>query len=217
VDHQVLLDILKKKFGDEDLLWLMDKIINSEDTRFGLPAGIDPDKCTENDRLFNVGMPIGNLTSQMFANLYLNELDQYAKHVLRLHFYIRYMDDIIILHSDKKQLHAIKDDIEMFLNQKLNLQLNRKTAIRPISCGIAFVGFRIWATHRKLKKKSVRKMKARIKFLQKAYAEGKVGLREVSDSLQSYFGIMQHFNSYNLRRSLFEKTVFRRDAPPENT
>lgn len=88
VDHQVLMEIIKKKFDDPDLIWLMDKIINSEDTKFGLPLNIDPDKCTIEDRLADVGMPIGNLTSQMFANLYLNELDQHVKHELKLHYYI---------------------------------------------------------------------------------------------------------------------------------
>ena len=83
-------------------------IINSEETKFGLPIGVDPELCDPSDRLAEVGMPIGNLTSQMFANLYLHELDLYAKHELGLHYYIRYMDDIIILHPDKKHLAAVR-------------------------------------------------------------------------------------------------------------
>jgi retron-type reverse transcriptase len=208
VDHQVLMDIIKKEFDDPNLIWLMDKIINSEDTKFGLPLNMDPDKCTKEDRLAEVGMPIGNLTSQMFANLYLNELDQYAKHQLRLHYYIRYMDDIIILHHDKKYLHAVKDEIEQFLNDNLKLQLNKKTAIRPISCGIEFIGFRIWPTHRKLKKKTALKMKHRLKYLQKAYKRGEIGFQEVNSSVQSYFGMLKHCNSYNLRRKLFNTLIF---------
>ncbi|EMT38022.1 Retron-type reverse transcriptase [Thermoanaerobacter thermohydrosulfuricus WC1] len=210
VDHQVLMDIIKKKFDDPNLIWLMDKIINSEDTKFGLPLNMDPDKCTIEDRLAEVGMPIGNLTSQMFANLYLNELDQYVKHELKLHYYIRYMDDIIILHYDKKYLHAVKDDIEQFLNDNLKLQLNKKTAVRPISCGIEFVGFRIWPTHRKLKKKTALKMKHRLKYLQKAYKRGEIGFQEVNSSVQSYFGMLKHCNSYNLRRKLFNILIFSR-------
>lgn len=216
VDHRVLMDILRKKIDDKDILWLLDKIINSEDTKFGLPIGVDPDKCTDEDRLSDVGMPIGNLTSQLFANLYLNELDQYAKHELRLHYYIRYMDDIVILHHDKKYLHSVKDDINLFLNEKLNLQLNKKTTIRPISCGIEFVGFRIWATHRKLKKKSARKMKARIKFLQKAYASGKMSFQEVNNSMQSYFGIMKHFNSYKFKSKLLKNFVLKKEGDSDN-
>lgn len=210
INHQILMEILQKKIDDPDLLWLLSTIINCENTKFGLPLDADPDECAPEDRLADVGMPIGNLTSQMFANLYLNELDQYAKHQLRLHYYIRYMDDIIILHHDKKYLHAVKDDIERFLNNNLALHFNGKTAIRPISCGIEFVGFRIWPTHRKLKKKTVLKMKRRLKYLQKAYKRGEIGFAEVNNSVQSYFGLLKHCNSYNLRKKICETFIFTR-------
>ena len=104
-----------------------------------LPLGADIGDVAFDRMLDDVGLPIGNLTSQMFANLYLNELDQFCKHKLRLHFYIRYMDDIIILHDDKKYLEKVKQDIAVFLGKKLNLQLNNKTCIRPTRMGIEFV------------------------------------------------------------------------------
>lgn len=94
--------------------------------------------------LYDVGMPIGNLTSQLFANIYLNELDQLCKHELRLHFYIRYMDDVIILLDSKERLAEIKGIVEDFLNENLHLDLNKKTAIRPVWTGVDFVGFRIF-------------------------------------------------------------------------
>lgn len=202
VDHAVLLNILKRKIRDEQLIDLLSTIINCDDTKFGLPAGVDPDMCAENERLSDVGMPIGNLTSQMFANLYLNELDQYAKHELRLHYYIRYMDDIIILHPDKKHLAIIKDEIEAFLNDELHLQLNNKTAIRPCSMGIDFVGFRIWSTHRKLKKKTAKKIKSRVQYLIKAKARGETTQESFERSIASYKGILKHCNSYGFRQSL---------------
>ena len=102
IDHEVLMDILRKKIADEDLLHVLSVIINCEDTNFGLPLGADIGDVAFDELLGEVGLPIGNLTSQMFANLYLNELDQFCKHKLHLHYYIRYMDDIIILHPDKK-------------------------------------------------------------------------------------------------------------------
>ena len=102
VDHDILLKILARRIKDQRLLNLLEKIINCESMNFGLPPGKEPDEVAVSDRLSNKGMPIGNLTSQMFANIYLNEVDQYAKHELGLHYYIRYMDDIIILHHDKK-------------------------------------------------------------------------------------------------------------------
>lgn len=193
------------------MMWLLETIVNSEDVAFGLPAGKDADECPEEDRLFDTGMPIGNLTSQLFANVYLNELDQYVKHSLRIHYYIRYMDDVIILSDDKKHLHKAKEDIEIFLKSVLTLDLNNKTAIRPTSLGVEFVGFKIWPTHRKLKKATLKKIKRRVKGLQKAYAEGLIDFDKVNASMQSYFGIMGHFNSYNFKTKLLNECVFRRN------
>ena len=184
------------------MLCLLEKIINCESTAFGLPAGVDPDACLPEDRLFDVGMPIGNLTSQMFANVYLNELDQYAKHTLKLRYYIRYMDDVIILHPDKVYLGAIKNDIEQFLDENLHLQLNSKTAIRPCSMGIDFVGFKIWATHRKLKRKTVKKIKQSVKNLATLQAEGNISDQTLKQAIASYKGILTHCDSYGLRQEL---------------
>lgn len=202
VSHRVLIDILRRKINDERLVDLLASIIDCEETAFGLPAGVDPDAISAEDWLLDVGMPIGNLTSQMFANLYLNELDQYAKHSLRLKYYIRYMDDVIILHPDKKYLAQIKEEIEVFLNQNLLLSLNNKTAIRPCSMGIDFVGFRIWATHRKLKKKTAQKICARVKFLSSALKSVEITKESFDRSVASYKGILKHFNSYGFRAKL---------------
>ena len=141
IDHEKLKGILARLIDDPQLLDLLAKIIDCEDTKFGLPLGADVGDVAFDKMLDDVGLPIGNLTSQMFANLYLNELDQYCKHKLKIHFYIRYMDDIIILHHDKKYLEEVKRKIAAFIGEKLNLQLNNKTCIRPTSMGIEFVGF----------------------------------------------------------------------------
>jgi retron-type reverse transcriptase len=216
VDHRVLMDILERKFDDKDLLWLLDKIINSEDTKFGLPIGIDPDKCTDEDRLSDVGMPIGNLTSQMFANLYLNELDQYVKRKLRIHYYVRYMDDVIILHESKQELHKIKKVIETFLDEKLKLNLNNKTAIRPVTLGIEFVGYKVWNTHIKLRKSTALKMKRRLKHLKKQYERGEIEIEDVRATMASYNGLMKHCNSFRLRSKLYDTLVFTRKSEPDN-
>lgn len=202
VDHEVLMQILRRKITDEDLLHVLSVIINCEDTRFGLPMGADIGDVAFDEMLGNVGLPIGNLTSQMFANLYLNELDQFCKHKLHLHYYIRYMDDIIILHPDKKFLETVKRKIEEFLATELHLQLNKKTCIRPTSMGIEFVGFRIWSTHKKLRKKTAKKLRKRLKYLFAAYAAGEVDKETLDRSVASYRGALKHFNSYGLRQSL---------------
>ena len=181
---------------------LLSEIINSEDTRFGLPAGVSPEDCPEEQWLNDVGMPIGNLTSQLFANIYLNELDQLCKHELHLHYYIRYMDDVIILSNDKRELAEIKEIIEEFLNNVLHLDLNKKTAIRPCYDGIDFVGYRIWATHRKLKKQTARRMIRNVKRMCEEVAAGNMSKEEFERVAASYNGVLQHCNSYGLRRKL---------------
>jgi retron-type reverse transcriptase len=202
VDHDILLKILARRIKDQRLLNLLEKIINCESMNFGLPPGKEPDEVEVSDRLGNKGMPIGNLTSQMFANIYLNEVDQYAKHELGLHYYIRYMDDIIILHHDKKHLAEVKELLRTFLADELRLDLNNKTAIRPCSMGVDFVGFRIWATHRRLKKKTEVKIKRNLKRQIAKVKAGEERKDRLDRSVASYRGILSHFNSYGLRRKL---------------
>ena len=180
---------------------------------FGLPPGKEPDEVEVSDRLGNKGMPIGNLTSQMFANIYLNEVDQYAKHELGLHYYIRYMDDIIILHHDKKYLAEVKELLSTFLADELRLDLNNKTAIRPCSMGVDFVGFRIWATHRRLKKKTAVKIKRNLKRQIVKVKAGEERKDRLDRSVASYRGILSHCDSYGLRQSL--NTMFKENGMVE--
>lgn len=204
VDHLVLLDILSRRIKDPRLMQLLSEIINSEDTRFGLPAGFSPEECTEDMWLADVGMPIGNLTSQLFANLYLNELDQLCKHEFHVHYYIRYMDDVIILLDDKRELARLKAIIEDFLNSVLHLDLNKKTAIRPCCLGVEFVGYHIWATHRKLKKQTARRMIRNVKRMCEQMAAGTLSREEFDRTAASYNGVLQHCNSYGLKQKLNE-------------
>lgn len=202
VDHEVLFRIIGKRIKDERLLELLKRIINSDDTRFGLPAGYGPEECTPDMWLYEVGMPIGNLTSQLFANVYLNELDQHCKHVLKVHYYIRYMDDVIILSDNKEELHRLKADIAAFLTEELHLDLNNKTVIRPVTLGIDFVGYRIWATHRKLKKQTARRMIRKVKTMCQMVQDGEMSLEEFERSAASYSGTLLHCNCYGLRERL---------------
>lgn len=202
VDHEILLKVLAKRIKDERLLRLLAKIINCETTQFGLPMWKEPDEVEVADRLADKGMPIGNLTSQMFANIYLNEVDQYAKHKLHLHYYIRYMDDIIILHKDKKYLAEVRDLMEVFLDENLRLNLNNKTVIRPCSMGVDFVGFRIWATHRRMKKKTAVKIKRNLKSHIQRVRRGEESKERLERTIASYRGILSHCNSYGMRKSL---------------
>lgn len=203
IDHDVLMGILKRKIHDDDMIFLLDKIVNSSETNFGLPPGKSPGEVKRSDRVSEKGMPVGNLGSQMFANLYLNELDQYCKRTLGIHFYVRYMDDVIILHQDKDQLHEWKRIIDTFLKEKLQLDLNEKTCIRPITLGVEFCGYKIWNTHIKLRKSTALKMKRNLKKLQKEYAAGEVTVEEAKQTISSYLGILKHCDSYSLKRTIF--------------
>lgn len=204
IDHEILMDILRKKIADKDLLEVLEEIVNCEETRFGLPMGADIGDVAFSDMLAEVGLPIGNLTSQMFANLYLDQLDRFCKHKLGLHYYIRYMDDVIILHHDKKHLERVKNQIAEFLDQELHLQLNKKTCIRPTSMGAEYVGFRIWSTHVKLRKKTARKMVKRLRYVFAAYHAGEIDRESMERTVASYRGILQHFNSYGMKQKLNE-------------
>jgi len=108
-------------------------------------------------------MPLGNLTSQFFANIYLNELDYYAKYNLGVEYYIRYVDDFVILHSSKEQLQIWKKQIDEFLRDKLRIELHpQKSRIISLSNGIDFVGFRNFYYYRLVRERNIRKMKKRI-------------------------------------------------------
>lgn len=200
VDHEVLLGILRRKYPDEDgLLWLMETIINCDHTPFGLPPGKSADEVPPSERLFEVGMPIGNLTSQLLANVCLNELDQYIKHELKCHFYVRYMDDMVLLAEEATTLNEWRVLIEDYLNRILHLELNSKTTIGLVCRGITFVGCRIYPGYRKPTPNTVRKMKARMRYITKEYEAGLIDFDAVDATMQSYFGMLGHCAAYGLK------------------
>lgn len=209
VDHEVLMNILRRHIKDELILRDLENLINCEDTAFGLPAGVQPELTNQEDWLYNRGMPIGNLTSQMFANIYLNELDQFCKHKLHINLYIRYVDDVIVLWPDKKELFGIKDEIEKFLNEELHLELNAKTSIRPARLPVTFVGALITPTTIRMRQSTRKRMFRRIRFIRKMYQGGLLAWEKVNNTMQSYFGLIKHFTSGNLLRKIIDEFSFR--------
>ena len=207
VNHKKLIEILGRRIKDEGLMHCISNIVNSLIEPFGLPRGKGPTEVSPEEWLYDVGMPIGNLTSQLFANIYLNELDQYCKHELKIRRYIRYMDDIIILASDKKILKHYKERIEYFLNEVLFLDLNRKTAIRPISKGIEFVGLKIWPTKKKLRKSTVRRMKREVRKISADYFSGVMDKCAFDRRVASLKGLLVHAETMGLRARLNELYV----------
>ena len=202
VNHDILLDILSERIKDENLLGFIRSVVNCTAEPFGLPPGKRPQDVPPEEWLYDVGMPIGNLTSQLFANIYLNELDQFCKHKLRIHYYIRYMDDIVILAQDKQTLHTWKTDIEAFLRNRLSLELNDKTAIRPVRMGVEFVGIRIWNTHAKLRKSTVHRIKKEVKKISRDYANKKLTREGFERRVASINGMLAHTDTGRLRMRL---------------
>lgn len=209
VDHEILMKILARHIKDGLILRDLCNLINCEETAFGLPEGVQPELCGQDDWIYNRGMPIGNLTSQMFANIYLNELDQFCKHELHIRYYIRYMDDIIILWPDKEELHGIRDEIERFLAEKLHLELNKKTCIRPVHLPVTFVGAQITANRIRMRKSTRKRMFRRMKYIRGLFEGGSIPFEKVNNTMQSYFGLIEHFTAGNLLRKIIDEFSLR--------
>lgn len=213
INHKRLMQIISRKIGCQDTLDLLKVIIKKDDGEFGIQLG---DHHFEHDKIRGIGIPIGNLLSQLFANIYLDYLDKYIKHTLKVRHYIRYMDDFIILHKSKNKLHEIREEIEIFLDDYLMLELNNKTAVRPITLGIDFMGYVTWPTHRLLRKSTKKKMKRRLKYLKKKYSEGKVNIEDINATVQSYLGILKHCCSYNLKKKVLGMLKFIKEKEVKN-
>jgi len=139
----MLIAFLKKKIKDEDLIWLLKEIINSCESgdEYNHLFPVNSHFRTKRPR----GIPIGNLTSQLFVNIYLNELDQYVKHQLKVKYYVRYVDDFVILAKDRKYLHQLTEKIRVFLYNRLYLTLHpKKIRVFPVYLGIDFLGYVIF-------------------------------------------------------------------------
>lgn len=150
-------------------------------------------------------MPLGNLTSQFFANLYLNQLDYFVKHKLKAKYYIRYVDDFAILHSSSEQLEEWKKQINQFLEKKLKLELHPdKSRIIPLSRGIDFVGFRNFHKFRLLRKRNIRAMRRKLEL----FKQGELDEDAMWDSFQGWQAYAKWANTYRLRHKLRNEITF---------
>lgn len=148
-------------------------------------------------------MPLGNLTSQFFANVYLDELDQFVKHELKAKYYIRYVDDFVLLHQSKDDLTEYKRKIDCFLKNNLNVELHpSKSYIIKLDDGITFLGFRIFFYHRLIKKSNMRKFEAKLKQLQFDYKNGIISKDKAVGSLEGWLAYISHADTYKYRKHL---------------
>ncbi len=147
-------------------------------------------------------MPLGNLTSQFFANVYLNELDYFVKHKLKARYYIRYVDDFVILHNSKEQLREWKEQINKFLRRELKIELHeQKSRIISFSRGIDFVGFRNFWYYKLLRKRNFRKILFRIR----QYKEGRKVKEQMLESFQGWNAYAKWANCYKLRLEIVKR------------
>ena len=149
---------------------------------------------------------MGNLTSQFFANVYLNELDQFVKHELKSKYYIRYVDDFTISHSSKLQLMGWEEKIKDFLRVNLNLELHpHKSKIISLNKPISFLGFRVFYNYKLIRKFNKRNIAKRLNNFAVLFSEARVSYDEVYESLQGSFAYMKYATTYYLRKKLGKK------------
>ena len=186
VDHEILLNMIKKRISDEKVLWLIKRILEN------------------NTKLELKGMPIGNLTSQFFANVYLNELDYFVKHKLKAKYYLRYVDDFVILHNNKKILEDYKEQIEIFL-KTIKLEIHpEKSKIYSLHKGVNLLGYRIFYHYRLLRKSSLRKFQKRLEKLLTQYKVGEIDCDKISSSITGWNGYAIWANTYKLRQTILK-------------
>lgn len=174
IDHLILLDILQHHIPDNDINWLLAEIIGSF---YSTGKG--------------KGLPLGNLTSQLLVNIYMNKFDQFVKHKLKAEHYVRYADDFVVLSEDKFLLEVILAQMDIFLRQELKLELHPlKVSITTFASSIDFLGWVHFTDHRVLRTVSKRRMFKKIK------------LNPNNDTLQSYLGLLGHGNAHTLKERI---------------
>lgn len=217
IDHGVLLSIFSRYYkSDQETVRLLSKIIECDKYAFGLPRFKSIDDVNVDEMVFNKGMPVGNLLSQLFANIYLNELDQYCKHVLKIKFYIRYMDDIVILSDDLDQIHFYHKKIKAFLLDKLKLDLNDKTCIGKVKSGITFLSRRVYPNHVRLCRSSAKRIKSKIIKACIQYANGEIDFDKAMQILKSYDGELKHVECDGLKRWISKNAILQRNKNPKD-
>ena len=173
IDHAVLLNILKAYISDTNTIWLLERVIKSF------------------EKSPNKGLPLGNLTSQLFVNIYMNQFDQFIKHELKIKHYLRYADDFVVLSLIRLPLVELIPNIAVFLKDNLKLSLHpNKVFIKTLASGIDFLGWINFPDHRILKTNTKRRMFKRI--------QNNTG----KETMQSYLGLLRHGNANTIRNEL---------------
>ncbi len=185
IDHEILLSLVRDKIRDRKLMGIIKEIIRSYNKKPGK------------------GIPLGNLTSQLFSNVYLNKFDHYIKRELRIKHYIRYADDFVILDAERERLEKLVSVLGNYLEENLKLTLHPdKIVIRKIHQGIDFLGAVVFPTHIILRTKTKRRMLRKIKARKEELRAGLIDKKSFSQSLQSYLGMLKHCRGRGIRNQI---------------
>lgn len=182
IDHETLFGVLRQYISDERIVGLIREVVGSF---YSVRPG--------------VGLPLGNLTSQLLVNIYMNEFDQFVKHRLKAKFYIRYADDFVFLSPDNDQLAVVLAEVDLFLRHRLRLQLHpKKVFLKTLASGVDFLGWVHFPKHRILRNASKRRM---LKHIGENTSDG---------SIASYVGLLRHGQTNKLKKRLFAQVVMGR-------
>lgn len=207
IDHEILMDICRKKIDDPRTVDLLGYYINNDAVPFGMPLDANQLTITEEQMLYDLGIPIGGGLSHMLGNMYLDPLDQFCKRVLGIKRYIRYMDDIIILDNDKERLKECGRRMTQFLEEQLHLNFNNKTALRPVRVGCEFVGFVIYNDHVILRKSTTLRMKRTLRKTRQDYHDNLITFKEANATMQSYLAMLSHVDCKKFKEKLLDEFV----------
>jgi len=173
INHQILIDNLSEYIEDEKIIWLLKNVIYSYQPQLGR------------------GLPLGNLTSQLFVNIYMNIFDQFIKHRLKIKYYLRYADDFIVINKSQSDMLKLLREISKFLREKLKLELHPdKIFVKTLDSGVDFLGWVNFPGFRVLRTKTRKRMMSRIKDHPRP------------SSLASYLGLLSNGNSYKIKQEL---------------
>lgn len=187
VNHESLFKMIEKEIKDEDILSIINKIIGSFHTIPGC------------------GLPLGNVTSQLFANIYLNELDQFVKHKLKAKYYLRYCDDFVILNENKDWLVDLIPKINCFLEDRLQLTLHpKKIVLRKVFQGVDFLGYVVMPHHKVLRTKTKNRTIKKVERLRRELFLGKISQEYFNAVLQSYLGMLKHCHGEKIKKTLLD-------------
>jgi RNA-directed DNA polymerase len=226
IDKDILYALIADKVGDEGVLWLARTLIYHDCTKDYVLKG-DMDylkKRAPQKSLFYTkgrkGLPIGNLTSQFFANVYLNELDQFVKHRLKCRYYLRYCDDFVLLSDSREELLKWKDEIKTFIAERLRLSLNEKRqSLLPVKNGINFLGYIVRKDYVLVRRRVVNNLREKLSCFEKELVTNDSPpyvrvvynydlLEKLRATLASYFGHFRWANTFRLKKSLLKRYSF---------